>query len=133
MLSPFECLCGNFILPEPASYVFFYAFSNLRNLFYLIVSHPAKKLWDEDDLRAVDLKWDTIIHKEVSMRSGSLFNPTLTLHALGRNGFESEGIKYNVAVTIDAPKYTGSLYDAVLQTYQYLTPIEIRNINRLMV
>jgi hypothetical protein len=23
LLSPFECLCGNFILPEPASYVFF--------------------------------------------------------------------------------------------------------------
>ena len=27
MLSPFECLCGNFILPEPASYVFFMHFS----------------------------------------------------------------------------------------------------------
>ena len=25
LLSPFECLCGNFILLEPASYVFFYA------------------------------------------------------------------------------------------------------------
>ena len=37
LLSPFECLCGNFILPEPASYVFFYAFSNLRNLLYLII------------------------------------------------------------------------------------------------
>ena len=36
MLTPFECLCGNFILPEPASYVFFYAFFNLRNLLYLI-------------------------------------------------------------------------------------------------
>ena len=36
MLSPFECLCGNFILPEPASYVFFYAVFNLRNLLYLI-------------------------------------------------------------------------------------------------
>ena len=36
MLAPFECLCGNFILPEPASYVFFYAIFNLRNLFYLI-------------------------------------------------------------------------------------------------
>ena len=36
LLSPFECLCGNFILPEPASYVFFYAFSNLRNLLYII-------------------------------------------------------------------------------------------------
>ena len=37
MLAPFECLCGNFILPESASYVFFYAVSNLRNLLYLIV------------------------------------------------------------------------------------------------
>ena len=36
MLSPFECLCGNFILPEPASYVFFYAVSNLRKLLYII-------------------------------------------------------------------------------------------------
>ena len=30
-------VCGNFILPEPASYVFFYAIFNLRKLFYLIV------------------------------------------------------------------------------------------------
>ena len=29
-------LCGNFILPEPASYVFFFALFNLRNLLYLI-------------------------------------------------------------------------------------------------
>ena len=29
-------VCGNFILPEPASYVFFYAIFNLRNLFYII-------------------------------------------------------------------------------------------------
>ena len=36
LLSPFECLCGNFILPEPASYVFFYAFFNLRNILYII-------------------------------------------------------------------------------------------------
>ena len=37
MLSPFECLCGNFILPEPASYVSFFALFNLRNLLYLIL------------------------------------------------------------------------------------------------
>ena len=37
LLSPFECLCGNFILPEPASYVFFYAFFNLRKLLYIIL------------------------------------------------------------------------------------------------
>ena len=34
LLSPFECLCGNFILPEPASYVFFYAVFNLRIVHY---------------------------------------------------------------------------------------------------
>lgn len=37
LLSPFECLCGNFILLEPASYVFFYEVCNLRNLLYLII------------------------------------------------------------------------------------------------
>ena len=30
--SPFECLCCNFILPETASRVYFFAFFNLRNL-----------------------------------------------------------------------------------------------------
>ena len=34
LLAPFECLCGNFILPEPASYVFFYAVFNLRKLLH---------------------------------------------------------------------------------------------------
>ena len=29
-------LPADFILPEPASYVFFYALSNLRNLLYII-------------------------------------------------------------------------------------------------
>ena len=36
MLAPFECLCGDFILPEPASYVFFYAIFNLRKLLCII-------------------------------------------------------------------------------------------------
>ena len=36
MLAPFRMVCGNFILPEPASYVFFCAVFNLRNLLYLI-------------------------------------------------------------------------------------------------
>ena len=36
MLSPFRMVCRDFILPEPASYVFFYAVFNLRNLLYII-------------------------------------------------------------------------------------------------
>ncbi len=36
LLSRFRMVCGNFILPEPASYVFFFALFNLRNLLYII-------------------------------------------------------------------------------------------------
>ena len=97
------------------------------------VSHPAKNSWDEKDLRSVDLKWDTVIHKCITMRSSSLFEPALTMHAIGRNGFESEEIRYYVVVTVDAPKYEGRLYDSILQTYQNLAPIEVRSLNRIIV
>ena len=43
MLAPFEW-CVNFILPEPASYVFFYAVFNLRKLLY-IICYPALRLY----------------------------------------------------------------------------------------
>lgn len=51
MLSPFECLCGNFILPEPASYVFFYAVFNLRNLLYIIAECNAELELAQKQLR----------------------------------------------------------------------------------
>lgn len=97
------------------------------------VSHPTKRYWNESDLRATDFKWDTVIKKVQTMRGSSLFNPALTLHAIDRNGFNAQHIQYYAAITIEAPKYVGSLYDIALQTYQYLTPIEIRNVNRIMV
>ena len=36
MLSPFRMVCGDFILPESANYVFLFCYLNLRNLLYLI-------------------------------------------------------------------------------------------------
>ena len=39
-------VCGNFILPEPASYVFFYAVFNLRNLLYIIMQAGVDSLAD---------------------------------------------------------------------------------------
>ena len=45
-------VCGNFILPEPASYVFFYAFSNLRNLLYIIhLGRKSKKMINPHEFR----------------------------------------------------------------------------------
>ena len=44
MLSPFRMVCRDFILPEPASYVFFYAIFNLRKLLYIIKDYA--DLWE---------------------------------------------------------------------------------------
>ena len=37
-------VCRDFILPEPASYVFFYALFNLRNLLYIIHNEMRRKI-----------------------------------------------------------------------------------------
>lgn len=98
----------------------------------LPVSKPAKKNYREVDLRNSDFKWDTIIRKDVSMRCSSLVNPFLSLHAIGRDEYEHEKIKYFVVITVDVPNFKGSLYDNILHTYPNLTPISIQNVNRVM-
>ena len=96
-------------------------------------SHSAKPFGNELDLRKNDFKWDTVIKNGQRMKGASLLNPVLTLQAIERNEFALDKIHYYAAITIEAPNYVGSLYDAVLQTYQNLVPIEIRNISRVMV
>ena len=97
----------------------------------LPVSKPAKKYFREEDLRNSDFKWDTIIKKNISMRNSSLLNPFITLHAIGRDEYQHEKIRYNVVVTIEVPRYLGSLYDKILENYSNLTPLIVRNINRV--
>lgn len=99
----------------------------------LPVSGSPKKGKNESELRNRDFKWDTVIKKEKSTRAKSLLNPFLTLHAIGRNGYEHKTIRYFVSITVDAPGYKGNLYDNVLQTYSSLLPIEIQSTNRVMV
>lgn len=98
----------------------------------LPVSKPAKKHFAEADLRNSDFKWDTIIRKDVRMRCSSLLNPFISLHAIGRDEYEHEKIKYFVVITVDIPNFKGSLYDQILQTYDNLLPIQIQNVNRIM-
>lgn len=98
----------------------------------LPVSKPAKKYFRESELRNNNLKWDTIIRKEVSMRCSSLINPFLSLHAIGRDEYEHEKIRYFAVITVEVPKFKGSLYDNILHIYPNLTPISIQNVNRVM-
>ena len=54
LLSPFRMVCANFILPESANYVFFFAFSFLRSLLYIVVfSDNAKKIAAELDFKSL--------------------------------------------------------------------------------
>lgn len=86
----------------------------------------------EADLRNKDFKWDTVIRKHKSMMVNSLLNPFLTLHAIGRDEYEHEKMRYNVVITVEVPNYQGSLYDNILQRYNNLVPIQIQNVNRVM-
>jgi hypothetical protein len=97
----------------------------------LPVSRPSKRNWRESDLRATDFKWDTLIHKSASMRGSSLLQPALSLQSIFRNNDPEGMIEYYVAVTVDAPKYPGSLYNDTLQQYRHLAPIRLREENRI--
>ena len=57
LLSPFECLSRNFILPESANYVFSYPFFFLRNLLYLIFAEnsPWARTLEDSELIIVPL------------------------------------------------------------------------------
>ncbi|EHF02182.1 hypothetical protein HMPREF1008_00888 [Olsenella sp. oral taxon 809 str. F0356] len=99
---------------------------------YLPISVPAKRYWEESDLRSNDFKWDTVISKHRRMRSSSLLQPSLTLQSVFRTNNDPDAItKYYAAVTVDAPRYPGSLYTSTLQQYQNLTPIRMKIQNRL--
>ena len=50
-------VCGNFILPEPASYVFFYAFFNLRKLLYIIKMLFAASKFEKLNTEKLTVDW----------------------------------------------------------------------------
>ena len=97
------------------------------------ISRSTKPYKDETVLRSVDLKWDTVVRKSVRMRGKSLYMPFITVHAMGRNGHEKDCVKYFIAITIEAKKYKGSLYDSILRTYPRLEQIRLKNANRIIV
>ncbi|MCO7126140.1 S8 family peptidase [Sporolactobacillus shoreicorticis] len=82
--------------------------------------------------RREELKWDTVVKRWKSMRPLSLHNPFLVLHALGRDG-SNDRMDYAVVVTIDIPKYTGNLYEDILNEYRVLEPVKIKNRNDVMI
>lgn len=85
---------------------------------------------NEDELRSEDLKWDTAVTKSRSMQCSSLYEPFITIHAMERAVKTGRPVKYFVVVTVEVEQYRGSLYDAVINRYQSLEPINIRETAR---
>ncbi len=93
----------------------------------LPVSKPARRYWEESDLRANDLKWDSVISRTQRMYASSLYDPRLTLQSIFRNNSNPDALtRYYAVVTVDAPGYNGSLYNSTLQEYRNLQPIKLR-------
>ena len=83
-------VCGNFILPEPASYVFFYALFNLRKLLYLIMTKPktldqlqAEKEQAETQLAQEQHKLERLENRKKYLEKGERTKRTHRLCNLG--------------------------------------------------
>ncbi len=75
----------------------------------------------ESELKNSDFKWDTVIKKQKSKKCENIYDPFLTLHAMGRNDSTSSTIKYFAIITIEIEQYNGSLYDNIYYRNTYNT------------
>lgn len=88
--------------------------------------------YQTEQARRGELKWDTIVRKWDRVRYSSLYNPFLVLHGMDRNN-GIERMDYAVIITISAARYQGNLYEDILAEYQALQPIQIRNVNEILI
>lgn len=96
-------------------------------------SIPPKDAHKEMELRA-DLKWDTIARRVKGLQIDSFDEPFISLHGMARNDdYNKVRIDYAVIITVEIPKYSGNLYDDILQVYSSLEPLRIRAINEIMI
>ena len=111
MLSPFRMVCRDFILPEPASYVFFYAIFNLRNLLYIIITNGAdvasvsEKLGHSD--KAITLRMYTHADQESIRRASQIFRDALKIP-----------IRHELILSVKFYRY-GFLYGFCVSEFSY--------------
>ncbi len=102
---------------------------------YQLSTLPVSKstnFYQTEQARRGELKWDTVVHRWIRMRSSSLRNPFLVLHGMGRNS-GTDRMDYALIVTFSAPRYQGSLYEDILAEYRVLQPIQLRAVNEILI
>jgi hypothetical protein len=88
-------------------------------------SESGNEYKDEADRRALDCKWEPVVRRTKSKLATSIFEPFMTMHAIGRNGAKDR-FDYVVIVTLRADKFDGDLYAEVRNEYPALAPIRLR-------
>lgn len=86
----------------------------------------------EQDLRATELKWDSIVKRSASKQGDKLDLPVLILRTVQRREHVPR-FDYAVAVTIRAKSYKGDLFSDVVATYPILQPIRVRSEAEVMI
>jgi hypothetical protein len=89
------------------------------------LSESGNQYKSEDERRALDCKWETVVRRRVSKLAKSIHDPFMTIHAIGRNG-ASKRFDYVVIVTLRASGYDGDLYSDIRSRFPALSPIRLR-------
>lgn len=76
--------------------------------------------------RRLDFKWDTISRKSKGKNIENVVDPFLIISALSREDGDVKKIKFSVAITVEIKKYNGNMYKDVLNKYEVLAPIKIK-------
>jgi hypothetical protein len=79
----------------------------------------------EQEKRALEYKWDTVVRRVVSIRAQSLHKPFLVLHAISRHAAGNR-FPYAAVITISAPKIKMDLHNEIVRRFPVLQPIRIR-------
>jgi len=79
-----------------------------------------KKFATEQELRADQGKWETVLHGAKTFRGSSLNNPMFDIHYNARDGggraTDAEKIRYALILSVEAPKHA-DLYNDILRAY----------------
>lgn len=87
------------------------------------VGDTAKRQSEID--RRLDYKWDTVSKKAKGKVSTNIKDPFLIISALSRDDDDVQKIQYCIAVTIEAKKYVGNMYQDIMNKYKVLEALNI--------
>lgn len=89
------------------------------------LSESGNQYKTEDDRRAIDCKWEPVVRRHSSKFAKNIYDPFMTIHAIGRNGAKDR-FDYVVVVTLRASSYVGDLYTDIRTSFPALSPIRLR-------